>query len=92
MKSSTQLELAASTSTRVQVGDPNVPVDVLPAPRLRPTTPEGVRVIPAVDVSLTVTLQTDAVFTVTGLEQVMMIEVVRGLTTTLAEVTVELPL
>ena len=92
MKSSTQLELAASTISRVQVGDPNVPVAVLPAPMLRLTTPEGVRVTPAMDVSLTVTLQTDAVFVVTGLEQVMMVEVALGLTTTLVEVTVELAL
>ncbi len=92
MKLSTQVEVAASTRASEQVGDPNVPVAVLPAPRLRSTTPEGVRVTPAVDESLTVTVHTDAVFTVTGLKQVMMIEVVLGLTTTLAEVTVELPL
>jgi hypothetical protein len=62
----------------------------LVVPRLKSTVPEGLTGAPAVDVSLTETLQLDGVFTVTGLEQATTIEVVRRLMTMLLGVIVEL--
>ncbi len=56
------------------------------------TVPEGVRAVPAVDVSKTVALQEEAVFTVTGVLQVMDVEVLRRLTVMMKAVVVELPL
>jgi hypothetical protein len=85
-----QLEVVASTFARVQFGELNVPLAELAVPRLKPTIPEGLTGAPAVDVSLTEILQLDGVFTVTGLEQATMIEVVRRLMTMLLGVTVEL--
>ncbi len=76
----------------VQFGELNVPEAVLAVPRLKPTVPEGLTGAPAVDASLTVTLQSDGALTITVLEQVTMIEVVRRLTVTLKEVVVELVL
>ncbi len=70
---------------RVQVvNDPVTPVS------LRATVPVGVRNVPAVDVSVTVTVQVEAVFTTTGLVQLTAVLVVRGLTTTLVVPLLEL--
>ncbi len=52
----------------------------------------GVTGVPADEVSMTVTLQEDGVFAVTGLSQVIVVEVVRLLTVILAGVIVELVL
>jgi len=48
----------------------------------------GLAGVPAVEVSTTVTVQTDGVFTVMGLEQLTVVELVRGLIVTVAEVVV----
>ena len=48
-----------------------------------PTFPVGVRKVPAVEVSVTVTLHVDPVFTFTGVVQETVVAVVRGLTTML---------
>ena len=47
------------------------------------TVPVGVRKVPAVEVSVTVTLHVDPVFTFTGVVQVTVVLVVRGLTVAL---------
>jgi hypothetical protein len=50
----------------------------------RPTVPVGVLVVP-VSVSVTVTEQDEAWFATTGVVQLTVVEVVRGLTTTLVD-------
>jgi len=47
------------------------------------TVPVGVRKVPAVELSVTVTLQVDPWLTFTGVVQVIVVVVVRGLTTML---------
>ncbi len=59
---------------------------------LKVTAPVGVMAVPAVEVSITVAVQTEAWFTATGLGQLTLVVVVRGFTMTLAAVVVELPL
>lgn len=56
------------------------------------TTPVGVKAVPAVEVSITVAVQEDAVPTVTGVSQVTVVEVARRLTVIVAETVDELPL
>jgi hypothetical protein len=48
------------------------------------TVPVGVRNVPAVEVSVTVTVQVEPWFATTGVVQLTVVEVVRGLTTMLA--------
>ncbi len=48
------------------------------------TVPVGVRNVPAVDVSVTVTVHVDPWFATTGVVQLTVVEVVLGLTTMLA--------
>ncbi len=48
------------------------------------TVPVGVRNVPAVEVSVTVTVQVEAWFATTGVVQLTVVEVVLGLTTMLA--------
>ncbi len=57
---------------------------------MKPTEPEGVRAAPDGDVSVTVAVQDEGVFTVTGVLHVMLVEVVRVLTVMVAEVVDEL--
>jgi hypothetical protein len=52
----------------------------------------GLAGVPAIEVSTTVTVQTDGVFTVTGLVQLTVVEVVRGLIVTVADIVVVLAL
>ena len=59
------------------VKDPVTPVSD------RVSVPVGVRKVPAVEVSVTVTLHVDPVFTFTGVVQETVVAVVRGLTTML---------
>ena len=68
----------AVVPARVQV----VKVPVTPV-SLRATVPVGVRNVPAVEVSVTVTLHVDPVLTLTGVVQDTVVLVVRGLTVTL---------
>ena len=75
----------------VQVADAVVParvqvVNVAPVMpvSLRATVPVGVRNVPAAEVSVTVTLQVEAWLITTWVVQLTVVEVVRGLTTTLA--------
>lgn len=60
---------------RVQVV--NVPVTPV---SLNATVPVGVRKVPATDVSVTVTVQLDAWLITTGVAQLTVVDVVRGLT------------
>jgi hypothetical protein len=55
----------------------NVPVTPV---WLRATVPVGVRNVPAADVSVTVTVQVEAWLATTGVVQLTVVEVVRGLT------------
>ncbi len=50
----------------------------------RPTVPVGVRNVPAVEVSVTVTVQVEPWLATTGVVQLTVVEVVLGLTTMLA--------
>jgi hypothetical protein len=50
----------------------------------RATVPVGVRNVPAVDVSVTVTVHVEPWLATTGVVQLTVVEVVRGLTTILA--------
>ena len=59
------------------VNDPVTPVSLMA------TVPVGVRKVPAAEVSVTVTLHVDPVFTFTGLVQLTVVLVVLGLTVTL---------
>ena len=70
----------AVVPARVQVVNvaPVMPVS------LRATVPVGVRNVPAAEVSVTVTLQVDGWLITTGVVQLTVVDVVRGLTTTLA--------
>jgi hypothetical protein len=74
----------------VQVADAVVParVHVMNDPVtpvwLRATVPVGVRKVPAAEVSVTVTVHVEAWLITTGVVQLTVVEVVRGLTTTLA--------
>ena len=52
----------------------------------------GLAGVPAVEVSTTVTVQMEGVFTVMGVEQLTVVEVVRGLIVTVAEAVVVLAL
>jgi hypothetical protein len=73
----------------VQVAEAVVPasVQVVKVPVtpvwLRATVPVGVRKVPAAEVSVTVTVQVEAWLITTGVVQLTVVEVVRGLTTTL---------
>jgi hypothetical protein len=71
----------AATVVPARVHVVNVPVTPV---WLRATVPVGGRKVPAVEVSVTVTVQVDAWPTLTGLVQVTVVLVVRGLTVTLA--------
>ncbi len=69
----------AVVPARVQVvKDPVTPTS------LKVTVPVGVRNVPATEVSVTVTLQVDPWLIMTGVVQDTVVEVVLGLTTTLA--------
>ena len=57
---------------------------------LRATVPVGVRKVPAVEVSVTVTVHVDPVFTFTGLVQLTVVLVVRALTVILVVPVLEL--
>ena len=60
-------------------------------PVIKANVAVGVTGVPADEVSMTVTLQEDGVFAVTGLSQVIVVEVVRLFTVILKAVAVELP-
>jgi hypothetical protein len=75
----------------VQVADAVVPLrlQVVKVPPVMPvsdsaTVPVGVRNVPAVEVSVTVTVHGDPWFATTGVVQLTLVDVVRGLTTMLA--------
>ncbi len=75
----------------MQVADAVVPdrLQVVKVPPAMPvsdnaTVPVGVRKVPAVDVSVTVTVQVEPWLATTGVVQLTVVEVVRGLTTMLA--------
>ena len=70
----------AVVPARVQVVNvaPVMPVS------LRATVPVGVRNVPAAEVSVTVTLHVDGWLMTMGVVQLTVVDVVRGLTTTLA--------
>jgi hypothetical protein len=75
----------------VQVADAVVPLSeqVVNVPPVIPvsdsaTVPVGVRNVPAVEVSVTVTEQVDPWFATTGVVQLTVVDVVLGLTTMLA--------
>src|SRR3989475_11790356 len=78
-----------AVNVEVQVADAVVParVHVVNVPvtpvSLRATVPVGVRNVPAAEVSVTVTVQVDAWPVLTGLVQLTVVLVVRGLTVTL---------
>jgi hypothetical protein len=78
-----------AVKVEVQVADAVVPasVHVVNVPVtpvwLRATVPVGVRKDPAAEVSVTVTVQVEAWLITTGVVQLTVVEVVRGLTTTL---------
>ncbi len=77
-------------AVRVQLPDMlKVPV-TLPVEE-KATVPEGVSAVPALEVSVTVAVQEEAVFTVTGVLHMMDVEVVRRATEILKAVEV-LPL
>jgi len=59
---------------------------------MKNTVPIGVTAVPALEVSITVTVQEEGVPTVTGVSQVTVVEVVRRLTMIVAETVDELPL
>ena len=65
----------------------NVPVTPV---SVRATVPVGVRKVPAADVSVTVIVQVDAWLATTGVAQLTVVVVVRGLTTTLVVPLLEL--
>src|SRR6266436_2996125 len=77
-------------NVEVQVAEAAVPesVQVVKLPvtpvTVIATVPVGVRKVPAADVSVTVTVQVEPVLTVTGLGQLIVVVVVRGLTVMLA--------
>jgi hypothetical protein len=71
---------AAEAVVPANVHDVNVPVTPVSASA---TVPVGVRKVPAADESVTVTLHVEAWFTRTGVVQLTVVVVVRGLTTTL---------
>jgi hypothetical protein len=78
-------------NVEAQVAEAVVPlrVQVVKVPPVMPvsdsaTVPVGVRNVPAVEVSVTVTVQVDVVAVVIGVVQLTVVEVVRGLTTMLA--------
>ncbi len=75
----------------VHVADAVVPLklQVVKVPPVIPvsdsaTVPVGVRNVPAVEVSVTVTVHVDPWFATTGVVQLTLMDVVRGLTTMLA--------
>ncbi len=79
-------------NVEVQVADAVVPlrVQVVNVPPVIPvsesaTVPVGVRNVPAVEVSVTVTVQVEPWFATTGVVQLTVVEVVLGLTTILAD-------
>ncbi len=59
---------------------------------MNPTAPVGFSAVPLVEVSMTVAVHDDAVFTVTGLVHVIEVEVLRRLTVIVADVAEELAL
>jgi hypothetical protein len=78
-------------NVEVQVADAVVPdklhvVNVPPATPVSDsaTVPVGVRNVPAVELSVTVTVQVDPWFATTGVVQLTVVDVVLGLTTILA--------
>jgi hypothetical protein len=84
-------DAVAERNVEVHVAEAVVPlrVQVVKVPPVTPvsdnaTVPVGVRKVPAVEVSVTVTVQVDPWLITTGVVQLTVVEVVLGLTTILA--------
>ena len=82
-----QLAVPVTPATRLQLVKSKAPVTPV---KENMTEPVGVRAVPPVEVSITVAVQEDAVFTTTGVTQDTVVDVERRLTVITVGLAVEL--